>query len=490
MAKDAESELLYYYSTHVGKEKTVFIIISRAFLIRNMLRSGLLTSLQNKGYRVVVFFHAKKIPPHICKEFENEKTELHAFDVVPHWFHRRVNIFKRYLVDTEISNMIIHFETRKREKLPSGLIHSPAPSLFSIWRKLITIKVLSHTWLPRRLFRFAEKYFFPQKSKEVQKYFDEYEPDIVISTSLISGFDVLFLKEAARRKVPSISMPKGWDNVTKEYYPFLPDWFAAQNKITAEKAHTLQGMRSESIKIVGMPQFDWYARPEIRKPREEHLTQKGLDPARKTIFFGSEGVWSQNDWRIAELIYTWIIEDKLSVPSQLFIRPHYSDVQSSKFDFFRDKPHVFVDDYAKVEFLADKWDPNIPDTIDFTNSLFASDVVVNIASSLALDGACVDKPIVLIGFGCEFQGEKDISIPKLYGTDHMRWLLETGGAPRVSSKEALFTEIERAFSDPGYYAEGREVIRNSLCYKVDGNSSERISSFVDEVMAKEEATTS
>lgn len=241
-------------------------------------------------------------------------------------------------------------------------------------------------------------------------------------------------------------------------------------------------MPPKQVRIVGLPQFDWYARPEIRLSREEHLHAKGLDPARKLIFFGSEGAWSQNDWRIAELLYEWIKTDALGAPAQLFVRPHYSDVQSPKFDNLRGKPHVFVDDYAKVDFLVDKWDPTVADTIDFTNSILHADVVVNIASSLSLDAACADRPIILVGFGCEFEGEKDVTVPKLYGSDHIRWLEEAGGTDRADSPEELKKIVRRALENPAWRADGREKLRTGLCYRVDGKSSERLANLVSEVI--------
>lgn len=465
-----------------SRQKTIFITITRSFLTRNILRSGTLEHLKRCGYRIIVFFQAKEVPTYLKKEFEDDLVSLHAFTPVPHWFHRRINILKRYLIETHISKLVARFESHKQRTLSSGLITSLAPSLFARSARLAVIKTLGRLPVARRLFRFLEKYVFLQRSAIANFYFDRYAPDVILSTSLISDFDILFLKEASRRGVPTISMPKGWDNVTKEYYPFLPDWFAVPNEVSASCATTLQDMNPARVRAVGLPQFDWYARPEIRLSREEHLRAKGLDPARKLIFFGSEGAWSQNDWRIAELLYEWIKSDALGAPSQLFVRPHYSDVQSPKFDSLRGKPHVFVDDYPKIDFLADRWDPTVPLTIDFTNSILHADVVVNIASSLTLDAASADRPVVLIGFGCEFEGETDVTIPKLYGSDHMRWVADAGGAPRADNPEDLKRLVRGALEEPHTYAAGRARLRERLCYRVDGKSSERLATLLADIV--------
>ncbi len=465
-----------------GLSKTVFIIISRSFLTRNILRSGTLSLLKERGHRIVIFFQAKGVPQYLRDEFEGAQVTLHACDAPIRPLHRRINRLKRYLIDTRTTRLVARFDTKKKVIEPSGMVSSVKKPSMRIFFERAFVRVCGHMPPLRRLFRLLERHVFLQRHEAIEGCFNHYRPDVVVSTSLISIFDIAFIKAAHRRGVRTLSMPKGWDNVTKEFYPVLPDHFAVPNAISADLAVTIQGIKRENVDIVGIPQFDWYARPEVRRTREEHLRAKGLDPARKVIFFGSEGAWSQNDWRIAELLYEWIRQDALGAPSQLFVRPHYSDVQSPKFENLRGKPYVFVDDYPKVDFLVDKWDPTVADTIDFTNSILHSDVVINIASSLALDAACADRPIILVGFGCEFAGQEDVTVPKLYGSDHMRWLEKAEGTDRADSPEELKKIVTRALMNPAWRAEGRKRLRTGLCYRVDGKSSERLANLVSEVV--------
>lgn len=465
-----------------SRQKTIFITITRSFLTRNILRSGTLSLLKERGHKVVIFFQAKDVPQYLRDEFEGAQVTLHACDVQIQPLHRRINRLKRYLIDTRTTRLVARFDTKKKVIEPDGMISSVKKPLIYIFFEHALVRVCGHMSPLRWLFRFLERHVFLQRHETIEGHFNYYHPDVVVSTSLISIFDIAFIKAAHHRGIQTLSMPKGWDNVTKEFYPVLPDRFAVPNAISADLAVAIQGMKRENVDTVGIPQFDWYAKKEILKSRREHLRTKGLDPSRKVVFFGSEGAWSQNDWRIAELLYEWIKSDALGAPSQLFIRPHYSDVQSTKFENLRGKPLVFVDDYPKVDFLVDKWDPSVADTIDFTNSIVHADVVVNIASSLSLDAACADRPIVLVGFGCEYEGEKDVTIPKLYGSDHMRWLEEAGGTDRADSSEELKKIITRALIDPAWRAEGRERLRKGLCYRVDGKSSERLANLVSEVV--------
>ena len=62
--------------------KTVFIVITRGFIVRNILRSGILELLKKKGYRIVVFFQSfgRPFPQYLIDEFEASEAEKEEED--------------------------------------------------------------------------------------------------------------------------------------------------------------------------------------------------------------------------------------------------------------------------------------------------------------------------------------------------------------------------------------------------------------------------
>lgn len=280
-------------------------------------------------------------------------------------------------------------------------------------------------------------------------------------------------------------MPKSWDNIANSYYRFIPDCFLVPNKLSLEILPALQGLKKESIYIVGIPVFDWYRKPGILKSRDKHFRKKGLDSNKRLLFFGSEGSWSVNDKITAKNIYELIKNDELVKPCQLLIRPHFSNAQDDIFREFKDKKDIVVDNYRIVDFMIDKWDPDIAETVDFVNSVTHCDIMINPASTLSLDAACVDKPIINIGFGCEYTEDgKDITEQKMYGSDHMEWMLSADGTDKVKSKEELKNQINKYLLDPTIKSEGREILREKLCFKVDGLSSKRVVDTIDDILLK------
>jgi len=433
--------------------------------------------LKKSNYRIFVFFPAKKIPAYLRDEFEDEQVTLVPIRVAS---TKALRLFRKfffgYLIFSRSArycalnfsdNAKIRFfskEFLKKTKIVPGL-------------RYLYLRVMSRSASVKLLYRYAERKFFTQKHPEIQQYFDAHGPDVVFSTSSTSHLDVSFIKEAKQRNVLTVSMPKSWDTITRGYMEILPDRFIVPNKPSRDAAVRLQDVPADRISIVGIPQFDWYVRKDIIKSREEHFKKKGLDPALPLIFFGSEGVWAAHDHEVAEMIHKWAKDNQLAKPCQLLVRAHYTNAYTDVFKNLRNKQRVAVDDYRIVDFMPDRWDPSTEEIIDFINTLYHCDIMINAASTLTLDAVCFDKPVINIGFGCVYEGGnlkgKDIT-SALYDSDHFTWVLETKATTKADTPVILQEQINKYLLNPKYKAQEREILRRELCYKVDGKSSARL----------------
>lgn len=462
-------------------KKTIFIIVTRSMITRNILRSGTLALLKKAGWRIVIFFDSDKVPARILDEFEDEHVVVHACRTVVGRIHRRFMALERFLIDTKTTRLLARYHaSRVKRQQHKNLPKKPR---FIIAMRLAAITFFSRLPLVKKLYRLIDFYLFPEKDRTIRNYFDVYAPDVVFSTSVLSALDIAFMKEAKRRKTKTLSMQKGWDNLMNVYYRFAPDFFCVPTEMNVDLAVAFQDMRRERISVIGFPQFDWYSRRDIIRNKAEHWRSKGLDPQKAVIFFGSEGLWSTSDHVLAEEIYGWIQRNELAKPSQLFIRPHYSNVTSDVFRDLKHKPGVVVDGYRTDGFMIDAWDPSVPETADFTNSVVHCDVMINIASTLSLDAACAHRPIINIGFGCVFQDGKDISSDCLYSSDHYQWVLATRGVVKVDSVADLKEQINSYLLHPERDASERRLLRDRLCYLVDGQSSARLAQVIHTVTA-------
>lgn len=466
------------------EQKTIFIIIIKSFIIRNILRSGSLELLKRSGHRIIIFIQCHKIPSYLKEEFEDEQVKLVAMLYSLSRWHKLFSRVQPYLLLTGARRVIIYYgqNSKSRQKYRKGYL--PPNSPIRTWIVHNICKLTSKVTILKFLFRWLELRFFLEHNEAVKRYFDQYRPDLIFSGSIISSLDIGFMKEAKRRGIKTVSMPKTWDNLTNLFYRFLPDYLLVQNEMLVDIAYNLQWIPKEKIYVIGMPQFDWYKKGELILKKEEYFNKRGLDSNRALIFFGSSGIWAANDHVLAEKIYEWIINNELERPCQLLVRAHFSNVRDDIFKNLRDKNYVLVDDYRISDFFNDNWDQSIEEMINFINSVTHCDIMINIASTLSLDAACADRPIINPTFNCSFQGDKDVTLSYHYSDDHYRWVLDTKATKLANSYEELKNHINFYLQNPRAQAKERENLRQKLCYKVDGHSSERLVRAINEILNK------
>lgn len=463
--------------------KTIFIVITRGFIIRNILRSGVLDNLKRSGCKVVIFLQIVKgedVPEYLKREFEDKNVIIESISdyLTNNFFDRLYRFFARLsslLVNSESTLYYIKYKDLKYKD-----DRGERKFLEMYFEKLFFI-LFSRIYFLKKIIRFTEEKVFV--SNFYSKYFDKYRPDVVFSTSIISGIDIAFMKEAKKRNVKTVSMTKGWDHAARSLYRFIPDRIIVQNNIIKDYLLFYQKIGGEKVSVCGFPQFDWYSKKELLLSREQFMSSLGFDQQRKLILFGSEGPWSPKDDNIAGLLAKGVeVGGKLSVGASLLIRPYFVDLKTKRFNKFFGLKNIKVDNSMVYhETISTNWDPNMDEIMYFVNLMYHMDVLVNIASTLTLDACCFDKPIIAVNFGFIYDKKsgKDIS-SVLYEDIHYQDVLKTGAVDLVSSEQELLASVNNYLLHPEYKRAERKVLLDRLCYKVDGKSSKRIA---DEILS-------
>jgi CDP-glycerol glycerophosphotransferase (TagB/SpsB family) len=437
-----------------------------------VLRSGVFKLLVGREYKLVIFINCRRMPEYIKEEFKHPNVTLIPIGEFP--------VGKIHRKFIEFTHLLLYTKTTKRYFRYSR--HFLEKNRIIVFFHLLAMRVSSALKFLKPLSRKIESVFFKEVFPSVEGYFDVYKPDLLFSTSITSKHDNIFMKAAKRRGIKTVSMPKSWDTVTKMYYRFIPDYFIVQNEHLKRELINLQDVPADKIFVSGFPQFDWYKKEEIIRPREEHFKKMGLDPKLPLILFGSQGSWYDKDYKVAEKIYEWVAKDELVKPTQILFRPHFSNVKTNEFRKYQGMPRAAYDaSYHVSDDFRDNWDPTTPETIDFVNSIAHADVVVIVLSTLALDAACRDKPVINIVFGSRYRKGVDIT-PLMQYSNHYEWVFDTNATFRARNFLELKGYINTCLLDPSVKKKEREELRNKVCYKVDGGASLRIVEVLDKVL--------
>ena len=316
--------------------------------------------------------------------------------------------------------------------------------------------------------------------------FAKYRPDLVFFTSLYS-MDCSLEISSHKQGVPTICLIHSWDNpTTKGPFPFRPDRVIVWNKVLEQEVITHQRIPQTDIRISGVPQFDIYFDREAFTPREGFFAQHGLDPERKLITYTTASTGGAPfEAELVERLYQDIVNPDFPFSVQLFVRLHPKD-DINLYQHLTDRPHLTIARPGRpTTGIADSWNPTREEMYGLAELMLYSDININVASTITLDAAMFDTPIINIGFDGPDEKSYLYSCRRYYDYEHYKNIVDTGGVAVVYSYEELNQAIIADLQDPQRNSKGREKIKTQQAHFQDGKSAERIAGFINEFLADE-----
>jgi hypothetical protein len=240
----------------------------------------------------------------------------------------------------------------------------------------------------------------PQSDREL----DAIVPDALFITDPVRReYDPLFF-EARRRGVRTICLVLSWDNVTSKGrinsgFDRILTW---NESMRADVLKLYPRQPKATVEVVGFPRFDVYRRdlpPEFA--REPFMRSIGLDPAHPYIFFANGSTTSfraQPD--IVEHLCAAIDSDEFDPGTQLLVRCHPHD-DVSLYAHFRGRKRVVVwPDERRLEGRKTLFElpPRADELLTLAASVRHSAVCVNPGSTVMLDAAIADVPVVSVAY--------------------------------------------------------------------------------------------
>ncbi|MBI2099164.1 hypothetical protein HYT45_01975 [Candidatus Uhrbacteria bacterium] len=448
--------------------KTLFIVITQGIPARNVLRTAVFKVIREHPNLRIVIFLPDRIPDEYRREFNYGNVVFEPIKkIIPGWFRR--NVFTQLMinmVDTETAYIHARYGNGRRKRSLKN---------FLIW--ILCGRIFSRFGSVKKAFRWMEYTFY--RDRYYKHFFDKYNPDLVFSTSILGNVDMMMLKEAKRRGVKTVAMPKSWDTFDKYLFRVAPDWLIVYNESLKTLASKSQLFPKERIRVLGFPQFDIYSE-RIFAERGSFLKSLGLDPSRKVIFFGSGGFFGPNDEDIADILAKMVNSGETAFPCSLIIRSHFADGRANRFSRFAKEPNVYVDDkHRRSDIFTELGDPTREDMIHLANLLNVSDVTVNPASTLSLDAITLGKPVICVAFdGYKKLKKRDSIENNLFKTSYYTRVVATGGVRVAKSMEEFKDFINLYLRHPEEDAEAREIMRKVICNNPDGQAALRIGEFI------------
>jgi hypothetical protein len=442
--------------------KTIFFLLPTGITVRNFLFTGVLERL-----------------------YARHDVRVIAFTRLP-------QVFERYPVKSE-RLLIDRFPPRRVYTL-NNLLHAVLRRRFYRTHETVSTKILSRGPLSPKLHEYFLEMLLSQPlprsttiyhrlcafeahlngvSPQVQQFFSRFKPALIVSTHPTAMDEYEFLRHARKTGVPSVGMVKSWDNLTtKGYMPVPPDYYLVWNEIMKEEITLLHRVPEDRVWITGIPQFDLYAETTNAPSREVFLARHHLDPARQTILYATSAPWiNSEDPEILRRLIGILHQDR-TTSVQILARLHQSD----SLDRYRGIAHPHLAFQVPGAQMGSNPDHRLMDPhfiTELRDTLLHSDVVINTCSTTSLDAVAMDKPVVNIAFDVEHKGYYK-SCQRYYDFDHFQPILKSGATSVAAHYEEFVSMILRYLDNPSLESRERARLRETMCYKVDGQSGQRV----------------
>ena len=313
--------------------------------------------------------------------------------------------------------------------------------------------------------------------------FDRYRPALLVTSNpgLILS-EVPLLRTAARRKVRSMAVDPSWDNFTNKLIPVRRvNRLIVWNELMRHQAVDLHGYAQDEVQVAGTPQWDLYFREGTTTPRDAFFRQIGADSSRKlvTVTTTPRELYPHHDHVLRVLIRA-MAENAWRSKAQLLVRLHPRD-ELEAYAEFQGLPNVIIEKPFRATVKAGDGlaiDITAENQRHLANTLRHSDVVVNVASTLAIEAAIFDTPVVNVSFDGEAESDWVRSARRYYRFTHYVNITRHGAVRVAESPAQLVEQVGRYLDDPSLDREGRRRVVLEQCQFLDGRAAERVAAFV------------
>ena len=321
-------------------------------------------------------------------------------------------------------------------------------------------------------------------NQAVEQLFDDFSPSLVFLPHLFSDDETAILRVAKRHGVASVGLINSWDKLTsRSIMRLLPDRLIVPSEITRHEAITYHDTPAGKITVSGPSQFDFYKRIAF-SDKSVFLKTLGWPEGSRFILFCPMGkTFSDSDWKYIVMLNGCIKEELAHEDLRVLVRFPPNDMVEMEENMDKDR-FAFI--RPGVRFSTARgldWDMTERDLQSLADSIHWSELVICPPSSITIDAAILDKPVINMKF--DFVSERSYrSVLRFYGSLHYQNIMNLGGIRFVKDRTELLKAIEDYLATPSLDRKGRKKIVHEQVGRADGKAGERIAGTVLDILNK------
>jgi hypothetical protein len=473
----------------VGKKQTKYLLLSTSLLVeRVFLYTKLIETLKENGDVSIWATSAENENNSSVWNDTNISAEkfpkIIAFREFPYNFLRRLNELVwdfRFPLPSRTS-MRHHVRNKKQNYIVRAL--------------KIPAKLLALLRLETFIENVVEKILlsFP-RSAEAEKRLLELKLDVIVCTGPFQYDQPAIFATAKKLGIPTLAYIPSWDNVTtKNRMLFKYDGYIVWSEQIKKELHEVYPYtKNQPVYVVGAPQYDIFKQHKFYQTREKFCEEQGLNSELPIIVYalGSPNFLKEHHGAIA-------LAERVSQGylgnAQLLVRPHpIHDNAELREEFEKFSPQVRLQKTANAGRKLEERTQDNTQIVEWINTFRHANVVVNLSSTVTIDAAIFDCPVVNLDFDpqpgqVQQQLIKDIN----HKWNHFKPIAESDGVWLVNDLNEMIYAVKTYLQNPNLHNAKRQWITQYVCGYLDGKCGERMAQavrqFADLVSKKNSAS--
>lgn len=307
---------------------------------------------------------------------------------------------------------------------------------------------------------------------------DRSSPSLVFNASHVHADNAMdTVHQAKRRGLRVATFLFSWDNLTSQgrISPEYDHYLVWNEQIGHDLRAIYPRVSSAAVTVTGTPQFDPHFWPDQHLSRNEVCSRIGVDPNRPLVLY-TTGMANHmpHEPEIVEALAR-SLGDRTDLGRPQVVLRVYAKDRSGRFEHLRGR----LDNLVEMPVL---WEPNwltpLPeDTVLWSSVLAAVDCGINVASTVSLELAMFDKPVVNVGYSPPSLRNPALDYARYYKFDHYRPIVESGAISVAGSHHEALDAIAEAIRRPRQQRSARAALIAELFGPtLDGQSHARVAS--------------
>ena len=311
-------------------------------------------------------------------------------------------------------------------------------------------------------------------------------PDLVWSTGWTSGLEQSYLFAARDLRIPVAASILSFDNLTsRSVTPEFDHYLVWHEGMRRQLLRLYPNVPADAVTVTGTPQFDFHQRADCRWDRPTTLAVLGLPAgARYLVYAASHVSLAPDEPALVQAFVKRLAASEALGDLHLVVRLHPLET-GARWDTVRESS-------SRVTLMSASSRPSVDgrvpwltlrDQARLVSALLHAAACINIASTMTLDAAILDRPVI----GVEFSGEPDAPRDILYeeyDAEHYRPLVERGGLRLARRWDELLDLVHDAIRSPERDAARRADMVRHECGTMDGRAAERVADEIATLTAR------